>query len=286
VKPFERLLCGIVLLGAAGVASSLHGKPTSGTITMESVQHLGDYQTIEFRRYVTKGGERAHFVKYFDTYFPEALEQLGAMVFGQFTERGGPDRFTWLRGFHDINARPIVNAAFYYGPLWKEHRVKVNAILPDSDNVMLLRPLHAEQGVTVLPAVDPVTEEHGAQGIVVAQIFAVKRGSEDSFAHQAEAAFSAYRIEGVHPAGVLVTLDVPNNFPQLPIRTDGPFLVWLGVVRDNATLDGQLAPLLTSAEKSLVNSGLLRGATERVVMDPTSRSRLRWLPDANAGTAP
>jgi len=31
---------------------------------------------------------------------------------------------------------------------------------------------------------------------------------------------------------VLVTLDVPNNFPQLPVRTDGPYLVWLGIVRD------------------------------------------------------
>ena len=30
-------------------------------------------------------------------------------------------------------------------------------------------------------------------------------------------------------ARFLVTLDVTNNFPQLPIRTDGPYLVWLGV---------------------------------------------------------
>ena len=76
MKPFERLLCGIVLLGAFGAASSAHGKPTtSGTSTMESVKHLKDYQAIEFRRYVTKDGERAHFVKYFDTYFPEAFEQ-------------------------------------------------------------------------------------------------------------------------------------------------------------------------------------------------------------------
>jgi hypothetical protein len=286
VKHFERLLLGIVLLSAFGATTSVYGKPTSGTTTIESVQHLQDYQVVEFRRYVTGDGERAHFVKYFDTYFPEAFEQLGAMVFGQFTERSNPNRFTWLRGFRDINARPIVNAAFYYGPLWREHRTRINAILPDSDNVMLLRPLHADQGITVLPAVDPVTEEHGAQGIVVAQIFAVKKGSEDTFAKQAEAAFSAYRIEGVHPAGVLVTLDVPNNFPQLPIRTDGPFLVWLGVVRDNATLGSQLAPLLTTVEHSLVATDLLRGAPERVVMDPTPRSRLRWLPNAIVGASP
>jgi hypothetical protein len=151
---------------------------------------------------------------------------------------------------------------------------------------MLLRPLHADHGVMVLPAVDPVTEERGAQGVVVAQIFTVKKGQEEAFAKQAEAAFAAYRVDGVHPAGVLVSLDVPNNFPQLPIRADGPFLVWLGVVRDSATLDKQLMPRLAAAERSLAASGLLRGTPERVVMDPTPRSRLRWLPDTNAGSAP
>ena len=283
---FKRLLPGIVAGIALAAAMSAHGRPANEAPMMESVQHLKDYQVVEFRRYVTADGELAHFVKYFDAYFPEAFEQLGAMVFGQFTERGRPNRFTWLRGFHDINARPIVNAAFYYGPLWKEHRIKVNAILPDSDNVMLLRPLHPEHGISVLPAVDPVTEERGAQGIVVAQIFAVKKGREEAFAQQAEAAFDAYRVDGVHPAGVLVSLDVPNNFPQLPIRTDGPFLVWLGVVRDEATLDRRLAPILASAERSLATGGLLRGAPERVVMDPTPRSRLRWLAGAGAGVSP
>ena len=285
MNPFNRL-SGIAATIALGAAMPAPAQPANQAPTMESVQHLNDYQVVEFRRYVTSDGELAHFVKYFDAYFPEAFEQLGAMVFGQFTERGHPDHFTWLRGFHDINARPIVNAAFYYGPLWKEHRGKVNAILPDSDNVMLLRPLHADRGISVLPAVDPVTEGHGAQGVVVAQIFVVKKGHEEAFSKEAEAAFAAYRIDGVHPGGVLVSLDVPNNFPQLPIRTDGPFLVWLGVVRDNATLDDQLAPRLAAAEQSLAASGLLRGVPERVVMDPTPRSRLRWLPDTNAGTAP
>jgi hypothetical protein len=150
---------------------------------------------------------------------------------------------------------------------------------------MLLRPLHADQGITVLPAVDPVAEEHGAQGVVVAQIFAVKKGREEAFAKQAEAAFAGYRVEGVHPAGVLVSLDVPNNFPQLPIRTDGPFLVWLGVVQDNTTLNERLAPRLAAVEQSLVAGGALRGTPERVVMDPTPRSRLRWLPDTSTGIA-
>jgi hypothetical protein len=275
MKTIEKLLLAIICLLAAATAWAQD--TSTPAASMDTVRHLQDYQVVEFRRYVTSDRERAHFVKYFDTYFPEAFEQLGAMVFGQFTERGNPNHFTWLRGFKDISERPIIDAAFYYGPVWKEHRLKVNAILPDSDNVMLMRPLHPEHGVLVLPAVDPVTEEHGAHGIVVAQIFTIRKGSEEVFAKQAEQAFAGYRIAGVHTAGVLVSLDVPNNFPQLPIRTDGPFLLWLGVVSDDAVRKNRLAPRMSAVEHSLDASGLLRSAPERLVMDPTPRSRLRWL---------
>jgi hypothetical protein len=147
----------------------------------------------------------------------------------------------------------------------------------DSDNVLLLRPLTPERGVPVLPAVDPIKEGKGAQGVMVAQIFAVKPNSVDAFAQQADATFASYRAAGAHDAGVLVTLDVPNNFPQLPVRTDGPYLVWLGIVKDNQTLDSSFAPLVERSLQSLSATGLLGGAPELLILDPTRRSRLRWL---------
>ena len=274
MKTVTRMMSAIALAAtsAAALATTDHARNAS----MDTVQHLQDFQVIEFRRYTVAPGQRDRFTSYFDTYFPEAFEQLGAMVFGQFHERGNADHFTWLRGFKDINARPIVNSAFYYGPLWKEHRIKVNAILPDSDNVMLLRPADADDRIPVLPAVDPVDEPDGAHGIVVAEIFPVNKGSEDAFAKQARAGFARYAGTGVHPAGVLVSLDVPNNFPQLPIRSDGPWVVWLGVVRDAASL-AKLEAAMTGAQTGFDATGLLRGVPERVVMDPTPRSRLRWL---------
>lgn len=259
----------------------------SGTrAALESVAHLNNYQVVELRRYDVAPGQRDRFVSYFDAYFPEAFEQLDCMVFGQFEDRAASTRFVWLRGYHDINARPIVDAAFYYGPVWREHRVKVNALFPgSSDNVLLLRPLAAQTGIPVLPAVDPVDEPHGARGVVVAQIFAVKKGDEDAFAERAQAEFRRYTGAKVHPAGVLATLDAPNNFPQLPFRTDGPFLVWVGVVADDAALKGFEA-LASQVERSLERTGMLRGKPERLVLDPTPRSRLRWWPVAHAGSAP
>jgi hypothetical protein len=273
-------LTGALACAAASLPALSLGAAALPPPSQESVRHLQDYQVVELRRYTTADGERARFAKYFDTYFPEAFEQLGAMVFGQFLARDNPDHFTWLRGFKDLSSRPVVSAAFYYGPLWKEHRGKVNAILPDSDNVLLLRPLHAEHGISVLPAVDPVDEPNGARGVAAMQIFAVKKGEEDAFARQAEAAFAAYRLPGVHESGILVSLDVANNFPQLPIRTDGPWLIWLGVARDDGVLKARLLPAMQAVEQSLRSGGLLRGDTERVLLDPTPRSRLRWLDSA------
>jgi hypothetical protein len=83
----------------------------------------------------------------------------------------------------------------------------------------------------------------------------------------------------VREAGVLVTLDVPNNFPRLPFRTDGPYLVWLGVVADDQALETGFRPVASRSLPSLTTTDFLRGTPELLVLDPTSRSRLRWLPE-------
>ncbi|MEO8505709.1 MAG: NIPSNAP family protein [Acidobacteriota bacterium] len=244
---------------------------------MKTVQHLTGFQVIELRRYTIKPGGREHFARYFESYFPEAFEQLGAIAFGDFFERTKTDHFLWLRGFKDMDARVIANSAFYFGPLWKEHRQTLNDLILDSDDVLLLQPLHPDRGVLVLPAVDVVKEERGATGIAVAQIFTVKAGEMDPLSAAAERAFEAYRGEDMKEAGVLVTLDAKNTFPQLPVRTDGPYLVWLGVFQDEQALD-RFRTLADRATQTLAATGHLRGETELVVLDPAPRSRLRWLP--------
>jgi hypothetical protein len=199
------------------------------------------FDVIELRRYTIQPGQRENFADYFDAYFPEAFQQLGAIAFGQFFERDKPSMFTWLRGFRDLDARAVVNSAFYYGPVWKEHKQTVNPLMIDSDDVLLLRPLRP---IPVLPAVDPV-RERGVRGVVVMHIVP---GTD---AEVIERAYAKYEC-----AGLLVTLDAPNNFPQLPVRTDGPWVVWLGVFDD-------------AAEFSPIDGG------EVVMLMPTRRSRLR-----------
>jgi hypothetical protein len=114
--------------------------------------------------------------------------------------------------------------------------------------------------------------------VVISEIFSVKKGGEDAFAKQAAAVFARYRAAGVREAGILVTLPAANNFPQLPIRSDGPFLVWIGIVKNDQALEELFKPLVESANKTFTGTGLLREAPELLILDPTQRSRLRWLP--------
>jgi hypothetical protein len=270
----SKILVGFVISMTLCVAVFPQSSPKSSA---EPSAYLSDFQVVEFRRYSIKPGGRQNFAKYFESFFPEAMEQTGAIAAGTFFERNNPNGFTWIRAFHTIEARAINNAQFYYGPVWKEHKNTMNELMTDSDNVLLLRPLIPERSLTILPPVDPITEAAGAQGVIVALIFAIKANSVDAFAKLAEPEFSSFQKSGARAAGVLVTLDTINNFPQLPVRTDGPFLVWLGILKDNQTLEKQFMPVVESSIKTLFGSDLVRSKPEVVVLDPTPRSRMRWV---------
>jgi hypothetical protein len=272
------LVAAVLSFSAARGPVLAQGESHQPTNMAEHDPRLHDFQVFEFRRYAIKAGERKHFAQYFDTWFPEAFQQVGAIAAGSFLERGNETGFTWIRGFHTIDDRAVADAAFYYGSVWNEHRDTLNDLITDSDNVLLLRPLDPERGVIILPAVDPVAETSAGRGVVVAQVFPVKKGGVEAFAKEAETAFARYRAAGARQAGVLVTLDAKNNFPQLRIRTDGDYLVWFGILRDNRTLEKEFIPVTQQLAGTFTATALLTGAPELIVLDPTPRSRMRWLP--------
>lgn len=276
---FILTLCALLIVGAPAFAAGRPSPACTGTASMDDTEQLGHFDVLELRRYPIAPGKRAIFAKYYEAWFPAAFEQLGVLVFGDFFERGAQNNFTWIRGFHTIQDHAIANARFYYGPVWREHKALANSLLPGADdNVLELHALNARTEVPALPAVDPVAEPNGAQGVVVAEIYAVKKEDMQLFSERALKAFSRYDVAGVRPAGVLVTLEGPNNFPQLPFRSDGPYLVALNIVRDASVLKNTFDPLLAHTKEELTGSGMLRRAPEVLVLDPAKQSRLRWLP--------
>ena len=271
-------LCALLFVSAPAFAAAPPGPECGGAGSMDDTEQLGHFDVIELRRYPVAPGQRPLFAKYYDDWFPAAFEQVGVLIFGEFFERGQYN-FTWIRGFHTIQDHAIAQAQFYYGPIWREHKNLANSLLPGvDDNVLQLHALNSQTEVPAMPAVDPVKEPKGAQGVVVAEIYPVKKDDIHAFSVRALKAFSRYDVSGVRAAGVLVTLDAPNNFPQLPVRTDGPYLVALHVLRDESVLKDAFGPLLARTKQELTRTGMLQRPPEVLVLDTEHNSRLRWLP--------
>lgn len=155
-----------------------------------------DFETVvELRRYTLKPGRRDELIELFEREFVEPQEAAGAHLFGLFRSRASPDEFVWLRGFRSMEARKAALEEFYFGPVWRRFRDAANATMADSDNVLLLRPVR--RGLASPPP--------GA-GVYV---------TISAPSPPPEPAFAAFETE---PS--------PNTFPQLPVRTDGPFSVW------------------------------------------------------------
>jgi hypothetical protein len=273
-----RLLMTILLLTALCQVSLTQSSSSLDEALREHNPRLLDFPVIEFRRYTIKEGRREAFTQYFDTYFPEAFQQLGTIVSASMLERKNQSGFIWIKGFHTLDERAVLNGSFYFSSVWNEHRSTMTDLIANADNVMLLGPLRPETGVPVLGAVDPVKEPRGAQGVVVVQVFSVKSGRMEDFAREAEPVFASFRATKAREAGVLVTLDVKNNFPLLSFRTDGPFLVWIGLLENNKALETDFMPVAERSLGKLNATGLLREAPELIILDPTPRSRLRWVP--------
>ncbi|HEX6683002.1 MAG TPA: NIPSNAP family protein [Candidatus Limnocylindrales bacterium] len=158
---------------------------------------------LELRQYTLHPGRRDDLIELFDREFVETQEAEGMAVVGQFRDLDRPDRFVWLRGYADMGARLAGLTAFYGGPAWKAHRDKANETMVDSDDVLLLRPVgdgfQRPGGRDALPAARTV----------VATVFYRDSPFDDGFAGHFAGAMACY-----------TTLDEPNTFPALPVRTD------------------------------------------------------------------
>src|SRR5579862_4250265 len=112
---------------------------------LEADAKPADDTVFELRQYTLYGGRRDTLISLFEKNFIESQEAVGANIIGTFRDLDDPDRFVWIRGFRDIEARPQVLQDFYgSSPSWIAHKKEANATMVDSDNVLLLRPRSEE----------------------------------------------------------------------------------------------------------------------------------------------
>jgi len=232
---------------------------------------------VELRQYQLRPGRRDELIALFDREFVETQEATGMTVLGQFRDLDNPDRFIWLRGFADMDARQRALTAFYEGPVWAAHSDAANATMIDSDDVLLLRPCHRDARLEhALSCRRDVLDGDGV-GIVVATIHTITRGTEPALCTFFESTMQpALEQGGMCLAGSYMTHPGPNNFPRLPIRDADNVFVWFASFLSDA--DYAQARSRVQADPVWSNSvgPALRefadGQPKVVRMRPTSRS--------------
>ena len=234
---------------------------------------------VELRMYTLHPGRRDELVRLFEREFIETQEAVGIQVIGQFYDLDDPNRFIWLRGFHDMPARTQALQAFYTGPIWKAHRDAANATMVDSDNVLLLRPPHGSCGFSLSDPRPPLGSRVKQRGFLAATIY--------YFDAPADSGFIAYFENTIGPvltdfgASVLawfVTEDSPNTFPALPVREGEHVFLWFAGFPDPEAYKDHLRKRRTSKlwseeiERFLKQK--LQSKPEVLRLAPTPRS---WL---------
>jgi quinol monooxygenase YgiN len=184
-------------------------------------------QIVELRQYRLVEGRRDAFVELFEREFVETQEAEGMRLLGQFRNLDDPNRFTWLREFPDMAARQQRLAAFYSGPVWRAHRTAANAMIVDSDNVLLLKP--ATPGSALRPAAARAAPGAAGPpaGVVVANLWRLWAEPDAAFAATFEATVRPeLEAAGLPVIGAYLPVREPNTFPALPVREGEKLFVW------------------------------------------------------------
>ncbi|MFD7314026.1 NIPSNAP family protein [Streptomyces sp. NPDC059883] len=174
---------------------------------------------IELRQYTLRPGRRDELIELFDREFVETQEESGMIVLGQFRDLDDPDRFVWLRGFTDMEARREALSAFYGGPVWAAHGPRANATMVDSDNVLLLRPSPAWRGFGVTPSERRQPGAAAPDRFVAAALWHFPPNTHDGIELIRDSLVPLLRRTGPAPFAVLTTETAANTFPGLPVRT-------------------------------------------------------------------
>ncbi|MFE4640823.1 NIPSNAP family protein [Streptomyces sp. NPDC056730] len=234
---------------------------------------------IELRQYTLRPGRRDELIELFDREFVETQEESGMIVLGQFRDLDDPDRFVWLRGFTDMEARREALSAFYGGPVWAAHGPRANATMVDSDNVLLLRPSPAWRGFGVTPSERRQPGAAAPDRFVAAALWHFPPNTHDGIELIQDSLVPLLRRTGPAPFAVLTTETAANTFPGLPVRTgDTTVAVFTSYPDENAhrrhLADAMAHPLVRN--EILPDIERAHTAAPQVLrLAPTARSLIR-----------
>src|SRR5262245_5419874 len=234
---------------------------------------------LELRRYALVPGRRDELIELFEREFVESQEETGATLLGQFRDLDDPDRFVWIRGFPGMATRAESLAAFYGGPVWKQHARAANATMVDSDDVYLLRPVDPMWALRTPAEPRPPVGAPETASRVLVTIYHRDRPVDREFVDFFDGTVAAMlRDTGAEPLCYLQTEPAENTFPALPVREGENVFVWLAVFPSAAGVEAWQRRLEGDdgwREKVLPGLAARASRTELMTLAPTPRSLLR-----------
>lgn len=272
-----------ILLAALATAVGAETKPPAQP-SKDTMSHSSDAPccpVIELRQYTLKPGQREVLIELFEREFIETQEAVGMRLVGQFRDIDRPDRFVWIRGFPDMPARAQALGAFYGGPVWQAHREAANTTMIDSDNVLLLRPIDANSAFAMpSTARAPVGATAPAPSRVLATLYYFDAPVDDDFRRFFDTEVAPVQIDaGARPLARFETEPAENTFARLPVREGEHVFIDFAAFPSEIALRDYEMRLATSPRWSAnVRPDLLKrlkSPPERLVLEPTARSRLR-----------
>lgn len=232
---------------------------------------IGSFPIVELRQYTLHDGRRDVLIELFEREFVESQEALGMKVIGTFVDLDRPNRFVWLRGFHNMNDRAAGLTAFYGGPVWKAHSAAANATMIDSDNVLLLEA--PETGAQfLLPESRPGLGEKIPAGLITATIYYLRVAPKEAVPLFEKRVAPRLASNGAKPLAWFVTESAPNNFARLPVRQGEWVLVWFASFADDADRQAHQGAFTRAAETL---APMLEREPELLRLKPTARSLIR-----------
>ena len=261
------------LLSGAALACALSVSPIADALAHDCCP------IVELRQYTMYPGKRDALISLFEEHFIESQEATGMRIAATFRDLGDPNRFVWVRGFADMRARQEALTAFYYGPVWQEHRNQANATLEDNDNVLLLHPAFAGSGFALDGLARPALGAPAGGRLVVATIHYLREDALAGFA----AAFRrdmAPLLErrGARILAQYVSDKSKNTFARLPVREKEHVFVSFAVFDDAGAYDRHLKALAADARwRTLLaaQAAVMERGPETLLLRPTARSLVR-----------
>jgi len=216
-------LCLIAYAVASCLACASHPIPKLAASENGMSPNL-DIGVIELRNYLVKPGSATAFNTLFTDCFLQPMLDMGVAIPGRYKIRGSDDHFVWIRGYDNMVQRVRFLNDFYFGnEQWKKHKKEANAMIRNSDNVYLLRPLNADA-----PEDDGYKTSSNVfksdKPFAVVDFYIANTRLEELKSFYTREYLPMQRSLGLDTS-IWISETVPSDFPQLPVFQDKNLLV-------------------------------------------------------------